>query len=605
MEFHTAENTSSLIMDFARDCATCSLCQTAVVDPRVLRCLHSFCLTCLMANCSTPNVRCPRCLFMTVIPTMDQLPKNYAVVDFLRRQRGAKSCQNCEVRKAEAYCVQCSSGLCGDCNSHIHRNAIFRGHSVIQLWQDADTTLAITSAGKVPTGAAPALLPTVIDLSVCCSKHPQELLQLFCRTCRFSICKLCAVDIHRSHKIVSCEEEVPSILQSIPLLLQELSRVHAKCNTITERVAQARSEVEDFYQRSINTVEDTMTKYLQQLQSRRVALLSALQEEYVTKVKLLDEQDGTLREIMACSRHAHCVAMTLTPEKCGVSVADSDDDDENAGDVHRDLKSARVRLPCNTTPSVLCDIGCGVSDVVAYSLGQRLDSTACVDTNISVSFSRLEELFYSTVTALGDIHVLRSRGRMFPYSGDPETNDGVLAYLGCDRGIKIYQNPVHRGLVRVSASGMGYGRLENFVSSERSEFCTTEPGTKDGLSSVTVVLDAPVVVSHYRLGHDTYDATGHFLRSWLLQGRNTTGSSSQRNDAASSDDGGWITLDARTNDASLSMKTPLRVFETSKFVTEERIGCNELRLVQTGQNSDNSQHLMASAFEVFGELMGL
>jgi hypothetical protein len=474
------------------------------------------------------------------------------------------------------------------------------------------------------------------------------------------------------------------VLHAVPTVMAEMQRVHTKCLAVTERVAAAKADVEDNYQRSVNTVEDTMTKYLQQLQSRRVALLSALQEELQIKLRLLDEQDATLREIMASSRQSFCVARTLQShavlsgtdagEACGSESSSSDHDggdrDLVAGGTsagrltgssdsstrgpgntsisssslvnanfsgQQQKKKKKRRLPCNTTPSVLCDIGAGISDLVQFSSAQRLDTAACVDTKLSVAFARLEQQFFATVVSLGDLHVIRSRGRMFPYSGDPSANDGVLAYLGCDRGIKIYQNPVHRGLVKVTSSGVGYGRLENFVAAERSEFCTTEPPTRDHRSYVTVVLEAPVVVTHYRIGHDTYDTTGHFLRSWELQGRNTTNSSKggghhhhhqhqqqPQSSAAQSPaparvspcvspecesqdegGGGWIVLDAKTNSSAISAASPLRVFQTLPDIVEHRRGCSELRLVMTGPNSDQSHHLMATAFEVYGELLGL
>ena len=522
--------------------------------------------------------------------------------------------------------MQCSCGLCADCDRTIHRNAIFKSHHVVSLNVGARDgassyeNFSNNEMQEVDQRQHGELEP--LELRVCCSKHPQDQLTLFCRTCKFAICKLCAVDVHRTHKITSCSEEVPLIKSNVPSLVSEMSRVNGKCRHVLERVSSAKSEVEDQYQRSINTIEDKMTKYMQLLQSRRLTLLNSLQEEFSLKMKMLDEQETTLRDAMTNARQAVCIVNSLFQTGC-----ESDDDECDSS-----KKERRLLLPSNRTESVVCDIGFSIPEVVSYSSTQRLDSTACVDTNIAVSFSRHELQLQTTIMSLGDIQVLRSRGRMFPYSGDPCANDGVISYYGCDRGIKIYQNPVQRDLVRLLASGVGYGRLENVVSCERSEFCTTEPASAGEQSWVVIILEAPVIVSHYRLGHDTFDEGGHFIRSWKLEGRTsssnkassesmstskspravTTSPARSETDACPatpagsrvSDAEGWITLDDRHNDLSLNPRSLLCVFETPKTVVDQRIACNEIRLTQTGSNSERTGHLMITAMELFGELLG-
>ena len=54
------------------DHCTCGVCENSYQDPRVLSCLHSFCLQCIekMVEADT-NVKCPLCEECTPLPEGD------------------------------------------------------------------------------------------------------------------------------------------------------------------------------------------------------------------------------------------------------------------------------------------------------------------------------------------------------------------------------------------------------------------------------------------------------------------------------------------------------------------------------------------------------
>ena len=79
----------------------------------------------------------------------------------------------------------------------------------------------------------------------------------------------------------------------------------------------------------------------------------------------------------------------------------------------------------------------------------------------------------------------------------------------------------------------------------------------------------------------------HFLRSWRLEG--------------SLDGTTWTTLRTHTNDTTLAQATLTGYWPvegaTSAF--------SHFRILQMGKNSSNSDYLMASSFEIYGELLDL
>ena len=61
----------------------------------------------------------------------------------------------------------------------------------------------------------------------------------------------------------------------------------------------------------------------------------------------------------------------------------------------------------------------------------------------------------------------------------------------------------------------------------------------------------------------------------------------------------WTTLRAHTNDTTLTQATLTGYWPVEGVTT----AFSHFRVLQTGQNSSGSDNLMASSFEIYGELL--
>ena len=145
---------------------TCALCLQEMMDPRVLGCLHTFCYNCVAYNQRGPSVHCPQCFFVTECEA-SAVPKDLALDAIVRSAKGLRSCSNCAVNDATAFCNECCASICEPCNKTIHNNNLLRHHRVKNLHGSK--------------------LPTSMDF---CAIHRDEV-SIFCATCRRWVCREC------------------------------------------------------------------------------------------------------------------------------------------------------------------------------------------------------------------------------------------------------------------------------------------------------------------------------------------------------------------------------------------------------------------------------
>ena len=109
---------------------TCPICLEHFTNPKVLPCLHSFCLQCLQSvpivlvegNHSLP---CPTCRTSCPVPDngLASLPPSFVinnlmeVYELMRKVSAHQQvcCDNCDNTNADHYCKQCAKFFCPEC----------------------------------------------------------------------------------------------------------------------------------------------------------------------------------------------------------------------------------------------------------------------------------------------------------------------------------------------------------------------------------------------------------------------------------------------------------------------------------------------------------
>lgn len=183
----------------AEDNFLCSICLDVFTKPVTIPCGHNFCLDCITAH--WPNndtlLKCPLCKeeysrrpMLRVNPFIAQMATSF------KKSVQDKSCCKPDVAgNGNVLCDICTRAKCtalksclvcvmSYCETHLEphmRISALKKHKLIQPVENLESRM--------------------------CKKHDEHL-ELFCRVDQMFVCKSCTDSDHKTHKIVSLEEEV-------------------------------------------------------------------------------------------------------------------------------------------------------------------------------------------------------------------------------------------------------------------------------------------------------------------------------------------------------------------------------------------------------------
>ena len=242
----------------------CSVCQeqfSKTNEPKILKCLHTFCKSCLEAWLRQQGggaLSCPNCRQITDCPSndMNSLPSNLfykQMVDIVKAYSGqghedSPECGNCDERKSlKFYCANCNHFLCEDCAVAHRKMKALSGHQVKE-----------TGKFKLSDAQDYARRANV------CKKHNDEV-RFYCEKCVLCICRDCAILDHRDHNIVSLdnglqkkkseiESKMQEIQANIPRLRSEKESLEKQRIVMSKSVEQATEEINRTAERNIELI---------------------------------------------------------------------------------------------------------------------------------------------------------------------------------------------------------------------------------------------------------------------------------------------------------------------------------------------------------------
>ena len=267
----------------------CKLCSRSLTDPRLLPCLHVFCKSCLesLQSQNEGTLTCPTCYKTSPHPPAD-LPRHLRMEREIASSRvqgkGEMMCGSCENKnKAEAYCEDCSSGVCSTCIDLHKQLKVFKGHKVIPLNS--------TQLYSIPVKP------------VSCTAHPCEVVKYYCTSCSILVCSECIFD-HKEHNFKRLEEagkeeraELQSVLseveKAIPPIAEAIERINGIVKHTCTNGNKAEKEVEEAFRQITAAVE-----------KRRVELVQEVKSSVASKTTQLELQKEGLEKIMEGLQHA-------------------------------------------------------------------------------------------------------------------------------------------------------------------------------------------------------------------------------------------------------------------------------------------------------------
>ena len=360
----------------------CSICLEFFNDPRLLPCLHTYCLKCLQGLvCDKKSeLSCPQCRAKHEIPKggVDSYLCDLSILPELETARGQgqkKMCGFCTTGEvAVGYCNDCGEYLCHYCQDVMHkRGKMFVSHSVSSI----EEATSITSSS----------LTCFFKQISLCSFHPKHELEIFCKTCNTLVCCKCMLETtHKGHKYDFFEKVQDEILKQIKSMTQRVKEKEAIVKnslSFVEKFGQQVCSERDKLDTEINAACD---EYITKIQTMKEELLKQVESKFTKDSKTiwatknhlqvilsqvescqafsgrLKKKQGSEKQMFALMNQLLCRLTELDSMEVNLSVL------ANSGIPHTKLKKSPLNVESLAT---LCD-----NEIMTFTKGSLLQTTA-------------------------------------------------------------------------------------------------------------------------------------------------------------------------------------------------------------------------------------
>ena len=279
---------------------TCVKCEEYYIDPRMLPCLHTFCLGCLRKQEPTKTLQCFCCGESSDLPDggIDAFPKDLRTAHEaeiarvrLEVEEGKHKCDRCireEGSTADAFCVNCSDFLCKLCKEDHSMGRKTLAHELITA-NDGLSKLKENDIQESGKFNHPPIL---------CDEHKSEEMRVYCTKCELLICRDCMEFKHQEHRnrCSLVKDVAPSELRSLQTYLPEskesvktLNDATGKCERTIQQVKSRKQAIDEMITGSLKQVANT--------------LLAQSEDICQAKIKMLQTQMDQLQHVRDGFKH--------------------------------------------------------------------------------------------------------------------------------------------------------------------------------------------------------------------------------------------------------------------------------------------------------------
>ncbi|XP_077985238.1 E3 ubiquitin-protein ligase TRIM45-like [Glandiceps talaboti] len=268
---------------------TCTICMERYDKPKILPCLHTFCLKCLQDYVEKQGVlNCPTCTAPCRIPTrgLSELKANFfmnSLIDLVVERRkllaaaNNEKCELCEERDISHVCQNCSVFICGVCaKSHIKSKAA-RSHTVTTIDEHRDL---ITSR------------QSVAEQTVNCSVHEDNKVKFYCDTCQVPVCVECTVVDHRvpEHAHRNLKDAASEYRKQLEIEFQQLKVKEKEADDSRTAIKTKRSALQRRCREKQQKVDKKAEEMIAAIRDEQNKLSAELTTEYNARLKRLNVQ---------------------------------------------------------------------------------------------------------------------------------------------------------------------------------------------------------------------------------------------------------------------------------------------------------------------------
>ena len=293
----------------------CSICLEFFSDPRVLPCLHTYCLTCLqgLVNDQNNDLSCPQCRTKHEIPNGDvaNYLSDFSILPELEIARASTKrqettiCGLCTVGEvAVGYCRDCGEYLCECCQNVLHkRGKMFVGHTTVSLEEAASLTHFCVKHDSF------------------CSQHNEYKLEIFCTTCDTLVCSMCMLETtHKGHSydfLKNVQVKLMERIKSMTVNIREKEKKLRTCLAFVEKFEQQTCSQRDQLEAKINAASE---EYIRKIQSMKDDLLKQVESTFTTDSKTIWATKNDLQIIL--SQVESCQAFSTRYQKLSNDVTE-------------------------------------------------------------------------------------------------------------------------------------------------------------------------------------------------------------------------------------------------------------------------------------------
>ena len=298
---------------------TCGVCSKPYIDPRILPCLHSFCVQCL--HCKTEKIdsqqifKCPTCNQTASIPVggASVLPQNLhlgfevEVAGYMSKMvsDGEVCCDHCmdgSSGPAVVFCCSCRQFLCKFCHEHHKRGRQLSKHSMVGLDQEGAKQLQTTMKPR--------------EQHCLLLNHEDNKLKCYCKTCKSISCLECTIVSHKSHDVTELStvakvhrEEITGAFESAGKVVTQLMGGIMGNDKMIEQVELSKRN-------ALLVINQAFEMLYKRLKEKKEALLAELEEISLSKTTALtiqkEEFEKMVKEIGRYTKVASHILQTHT-----------------------------------------------------------------------------------------------------------------------------------------------------------------------------------------------------------------------------------------------------------------------------------------------------
>ena len=368
--------------------AVCKYCHDVYQDPRILSCLHSYCLQCInkIHVQGTTSITCPSCYHPTPLPDrgLAFLPTNIHLKKEAEQdkviQRLISSpppvCESCEEDSAVsiAYCRDCDDLLCQECWDMHQKMKSLRSHF----------TFAIDDLKKKSQSDLLKMLLSSTSSVPLCPDHDDQKLGFYCTQCAVPVCVGCTISRHKGHPVREGNKQAHESKEQILQAIQTLPEKQKQLEQVMETIDETERKFEDCKNRVYNNIQEFFMKLRQLIDKHEKELLVKCRQKIATtKETHISMRKESFQHLSESMSHCHSLASIATSQYTDVQLLSIAQTLQDRADTLQQ-KFTDTSLDLCETPNISVEVNTDALVKMITEFGAVADPSPCSSNTTAV-----------------------------------------------------------------------------------------------------------------------------------------------------------------------------------------------------------------------------